>query len=437
MKADAPTRNPSRRDTAKLGLLFAILYFVQSAGEPVAGLVAQPVRSLMRSWGESPATIATFAALVSLPWSLKPLYGLLSDLVPLAGYRRRSYLILTSGLATASFVALYLLRPGAGSATLLLVLLIVPTVSLAFGDVLVDALMVEKGQPTGTTGILQSVQWAASYTATLLIGVLGGYLSQRGMQLEAFLVVAALCLLTLVLSWRFVTEERHRPGESFRETLEGLKAAASSRTLLAIAAFLFLWSLDPLSTTIVYLHTTVHLGLSEQFFGITISVLAIGCIVASVAYAFYCRRVSPAALAHAAILLGALSQAAYWTMEGRVSAIVVHVIVGFTWMTGSLIQLDLAARICPPKAAATVFAVLMALTNLASSLGEWLGGAWYESLLASMSGSAAFATMVGFGVAAKLSCWLLYVIMPRGMALREVLVQSSSDRSGGEGGLRP
>jgi hypothetical protein len=43
-------------------------------------------------------------------------------------------------------------------------------------------------------------------------------------------------------------------------------------------------------------------------------------------------------------------------------------------MTATLIQLDLAARSCPPEAAGTVFATLMALENFAASLSTWLGG---------------------------------------------------------------
>ena len=35
-------------------IFFAALYFVQSVGDPTSGLVAQPVRSLLKSWGESP-----------------------------------------------------------------------------------------------------------------------------------------------------------------------------------------------------------------------------------------------------------------------------------------------------------------------------------------------------------------------------------------------
>lgn len=45
--------------------------------------------------------VAVLVGLAGLPWVVKPLYGFLSDSVPLFGYRRRSYLILC-GLAGAT-----------------------------------------------------------------------------------------------------------------------------------------------------------------------------------------------------------------------------------------------------------------------------------------------------------------------------------------------
>jgi hypothetical protein len=77
-------RTQTSTEPVKLGALFAVLYFVQGMGELVAGLVAQPVRSLLRSWGDGAAYIAAFSAAVSIPKTLKPLYGFLSDFVPFA-----------------------------------------------------------------------------------------------------------------------------------------------------------------------------------------------------------------------------------------------------------------------------------------------------------------------------------------------------------------
>ena len=83
-------------------IFFAALYFVQSVGDPTSGLIAQPVRSLLRSWGESPAALGALMALLAVPWTIKPIFGLLSDFVPLFGSRRRNYLLLANGLSVVS-----------------------------------------------------------------------------------------------------------------------------------------------------------------------------------------------------------------------------------------------------------------------------------------------------------------------------------------------
>ena len=133
-------RELTRRDSV-LGLtsLFAAIYFVQSVGDPTSGLIAQPVRSLLNHWGESPASIATFMAVMALPWALKPLLALLSDFVPLFGSRRRSYLLVATAAAAIGLGILYFAPVAAGHRGLLLTLLVVPTLGIAFTDVLADA----------------------------------------------------------------------------------------------------------------------------------------------------------------------------------------------------------------------------------------------------------------------------------------------------------
>ncbi len=41
-----------------------------------------------------PAELSTLTGLFTLPWTIKPIYGFLSDGLPSFGYKRRSYLIL-------------------------------------------------------------------------------------------------------------------------------------------------------------------------------------------------------------------------------------------------------------------------------------------------------------------------------------------------------
>ncbi len=99
--------NSSSRFVTGVAAFFATMYFIQGVGDPTSGLIAQPVRSLLKSWGDSPTTIAAFMALLALPWSLKVLFGLLSDAVPLFGSRRRNYLLISSVSASVGLLALY------------------------------------------------------------------------------------------------------------------------------------------------------------------------------------------------------------------------------------------------------------------------------------------------------------------------------------------
>jgi hypothetical protein len=48
--------------------------------------------------GLGPAEAAELTSFATLPWVIKPVYGFLTDTIPLFGYRRKTYLVL-AGLA--------------------------------------------------------------------------------------------------------------------------------------------------------------------------------------------------------------------------------------------------------------------------------------------------------------------------------------------------
>ena len=166
-----------RTETALLCALFGALYFTQGVSEPTEGLVVQPTRWLLKSWGETNEQITSFAAWITLPWLFKPLYGLIADFLPLGRNRRKNYLILTTAVACLGFLGLYFYPPGPKAESWLFWALFVPTVAVAFTDVVVDALMIAVGQPRGITGHLQAIQWTAIWAATILNGELGGQFS--------------------------------------------------------------------------------------------------------------------------------------------------------------------------------------------------------------------------------------------------------------------
>jgi len=394
---------------------FATLYFVQSVGDPTSGLIAQPLRSLLRSWGESPAALSALMALLAIPWSIKPAFGLLSDFVPLFGSRRRNYLLLANGIAAVSLLLLVLIPLSPENRWLLFALLLPTTTGIALGDVIVDALMVEKGQPLGLTGRFQSIQWAAANAALLLTGVLGGYIAETKLQSLAFALCAGLWMFAFVVAWRFAGEDRdeHLNAESFHETGAALLGVVRDPLFLAVCVLLTLWSFNPVWGSVLYLHMTEGLGFSEQSFGNVTSAFFAGSLIGSIGYSIYCRSVRLSILLHLSIVTAIVSNAIYWQLSSVASAYIVSVIAGAAYMTGTLIQLDLTARIIPARAAATVFAAVMALTNFAGSGSEAFGGWLFETTKESYDGNVAFSLAVLVSVMAAMSCWLVVPALRR------------------------
>jgi predicted MFS family arabinose efflux permease len=345
---------------------------------------------------------------------LKPLYGLLTDFVPIFGSRRRGYLLLCSAVTVLSLVFLFFFPPQKGTFGLFMVLLLVANTGVAFTDIVVDALMVEKGQPLGMTGRLQSIQWACIYAATILTGTLGGFLSERSWQHHAFLICGIVTLPTVIMAWFFVDESRGPVSTgSFRGDLKVLMHTARSPSILLVCAFLFLLNFNPFSSTVLYLRMTNDLGWSEQFSGNCTSLASIGALLGSVAYGFYCRRVPFFRLVYLGIAANVASTLCYWAMTSQTSAAIVSVFSGLTLLTATLIQLDLAARTCPVAAAGTTFALLMAVSNLGFSSSTWVGGHLFDMLPTLISKTAAFNTLVAIGAACTAAAWLLVPLLQR------------------------
>lgn len=364
-------------------LLFAALYFVQGMNETATGLVHQPIYSLLKRWGTNPGQMTTLVALLGWPWCCKPLFGLLSDFVPFAGYRRKSYLVATAFMTSVCFCGLYTLMPlPSGSRMFLMLSLMIPTFAVTFADVVLDALVIEAGQPRGITARLQSVRWGASYAATILTGQLGGKLCQRHHEAWAFLICGLLATAALVLTVLCVREPRVVAVEDDLPTIRSTFAQAMrSRAVLWVGAFLFLWHFNPFTESVLYLHITGTLaarGMNDAFYGDMISMLAVGSIAACVTYGVYGRKLPMRWMVPVAVAGGVASTLTYGFIAGHASAMVVSLVVGFTYMTANLVQCDLAARACPLHAAGTIFGLFMALCNVSTLVATAAGGFCYK-----------------------------------------------------------
>jgi len=139
---------------------------------------------------------------------------------------------------------------------------------------------------------------------------------------------------------------------------------------------------------------TESLHLDESLYGQTVSVQAIAAVLASATYGAICRRVAFVRLVWGCVVLAILSTLCFLALRGPTSAYVVAAFFGYTSMLASLVQLDIAARYCPPAVAGTVFAILMSVSNLSTAVAEAAGGWLYSAWLPEAGAEGAYALLV-------------------------------------------
>ncbi|MGH6689290.1 MAG: MFS transporter [Gammaproteobacteria bacterium] len=359
----------------RLAILFAVVYFAQG----MWNLPVQTMTVVLKERGLSSSAVADFFLLSMIPWVIKPVYGLLSDLVPFFGRRRKSYFLLSSGLASAAGFALALSTEHGYER--LAWLYAAMGFGLAFTDVLADAIMVETGKPRGLTGAFQSVQWASISVATLAVGVLGGYFAHTRAMRGAFVLAACFPLVSFAMVLAFIREPASRfDRAAVREALRAIREAAIHRDVWIVAGFIFLANFNPLFGPAFLYYQTDVLRFDQWFIGVLGSVTAVGGIVGALIYAPLSRRVPLERLIVFTIAGGAAGTFAYLFYRGPVSAPLIDAIYGVVGMTLLLSLLDLAAKACPKRAEGTFFALLMSVNNGSLQLSTNAGGRLYDAL---------------------------------------------------------
>lgn len=374
---------PPRSDVRRLATLFGVVYAAQGICQVVL-LLNQPIKFYLRqSLGYSADKIAAFMAFVMIPWMIKPAYGLLSDFVPIAGYRRKTYLLLMNLLAAGAFCW----AAGVNSVAMLTAAIFVTALGVACSDVVVDALMVESGQRTGRVKLFQGVQWTCVNVAGILSALAGGYLCQHFAPDRAFRIAAMICAgvaaTVAVVAWLLVREPRARlDAVQLRAAARGVASAFTSLRLWLILLYMLLAHFNPGMQTPLYLHQTETLGFSELTYGRLDSVTSVGYVVGAVVFTLVVsRRFSTRGsivIGLLAISAGALS---YLIMRDVRTAVVANFCYGVGYMLSALALLSLAAESCPRRAEGFTFAAIMSVMNFAMQGADYLGSYLYEHVL--------------------------------------------------------
>jgi MFS family permease len=373
-------RSPDADGISRLMLFFAIVYTVEGIGQAKVGVIWQPLTHYLKeSQDWTPVQIAASLAVLDVPWIVKPLYGMLSDFLPLFGYRRRSYLL----LANVGAIAAFLWTTQALTPAPIVFALLLTSIAMAASSTVCGALLVENGQKHRASAAFINQQWlwfnVAVMVATLLGGELIEYLSPEG-ALHAAAGIAAAAPIAIVVSCVWLVDEAPAGINiaEFRRALRGFLETFRSRTLWLVAAFLFFYYFSPGFGTPLYFHMTDHLHFSQGMIGLLSSVSAGGWVAGGLIYRYRLSTMAARALLNLSIWAGTLSTLAFLGLVDETSAIAIYFLNGVAGMIANIATLALAADHCPRHSEGFAFAALMSVMNVATPLHDTIGALLYE-----------------------------------------------------------
>jgi predicted MFS family arabinose efflux permease len=339
---------------------------------------------------------------MTLPLTIKPLFGLLTDFLPWAGKRRGPHLIAVSLITSLGWLLLAGLKsPSYGAALLLLVMV---NVGFVLSDVVCDGVMVERGKERGTTGMFQAVQIGTLYATLVVTGFGGGWLAQHASYRNVFILAAVFPVLTAISAFWVDESGVGDLRETAARGWKGLSGMLLDRKSWAVALGIFLWSFCPFLGTAQFYYQSEALHLSPIFIG---GLATAGGLAGMAGAAVFARMTGGGTekVARASIWLGAPLSLLYLFYRGPLSILLLTVLFSLSGVVFRLAWMDLAAKSCPEGAEATVFAAYMAVFNIAASASNTLGGALYERLAASHGAYMAMILLSLIGTAGTLAAW--------------------------------
>ncbi|KAI3910783.1 hypothetical protein MKW98_030591 [Papaver atlanticum] len=379
-------------DLSPDNIAVSMVYFVQG----VLGLSRLAVSFYLKDdLHLDPAETAVVTGVSALPWLIKPLYGFISDSVPLFGYRRRSYLVLSGLLGALSWSLMASLVDDKYGAAFCILL---GSLSVAFSDVVVDSMVVERarGESQSTSGSLQSLCWGSSAFGGIVSAYFSGSLVDAYGVRFVFGITALLPLITSAVA--VVVKEKptsrstggHNLSlvgagffESSKQNIIQLLGAIRQPNIFLPTLFIFLWQATPHSESAMFYFTTNKLGFTPEFLGRVKLVTSVASLIGVGLYNGFLKNVPLRKIFLVTTIIGSalgMTQVILVTGLNRqfgISdewfAVGDSLIITVLGQASFMPVLVLAARLCPAGMEATLFATLMSISNGGSVIGGLLG----------------------------------------------------------------
>ena len=353
--------------------MFGLLYFTQ-------GTILSYFTALnglyFLSRGLSMTDLGIFSTIALIPFVIKVFLGMLSDRVNLLGMgHRKPYILLGLAVQTLCLVAVPFIDPGAaywGFVALAFVL----QMGMALYDTCTDGLALDT-TPVAEKGTIQGFMVGGRALGVVVTASAMGLIAEHVSWLAVFWLLAGLTLLPipLVLGVR----EAARPVE---RTFDWKAFGAFKHgTVVALAALGFVFFLIIAGANQLvnpFLETEFGIGLSTA--GFITTVWGIGVVAGSFVSGALVDRLGDRNATRIALGVALLGTLALAVIVSPALAWPLVALFGLAYGTYQTVYFALAMEHTDPRIAASMFSILMAVTNVAQGVGMGVSGALADGI---------------------------------------------------------
>ncbi|NGX17203.1 MFS transporter [Wenzhouxiangella sp. XN24] len=366
------------------------MYFAQGIPQ---GFLSIAIPAWLASLGVSAGDIASYLAVIVLPWAFKLVAGPFMDRFEFLPMGRRRPWVLGAQLGlTLSFLALTLVRQPDEQMGLLMLIGVLINSFAATQDVAVDGMAIdltpvnEQGRLNAFMSFGKAIGWAGT------AAVSGVLLATAGMAVTA--LVASAVSGVLLLAFVFVLERpgervlpwsagkagsRHQPGNSFRAVFAGLNAVLWTRASVVVMAIMLFdglvsgygHALMPVAAVNLFGYTAPQWSQLVAIMGLVgaVAALSLGPMIDR----FGVKRMLILTTAVVGVHAFMLAQTQFmWENSAYIRVML------SAWVLMSPVVMvcviALAMTVCSSAASATQFAIYMSTANLGAAAGSKLFG---------------------------------------------------------------
>ncbi|GAV68633.1 BT1 domain-containing protein [Cephalotus follicularis] len=184
--------------------LVCLIYFTQGFRSFVWTAVSYQLKDMLKL---SPSASQFVFSVSFFPWSIKPIYGIVSDCIPIKGRKRIPYLVISTVLSLVPWLILGLNATLRSSRWHLMICLTVQNLGSAMADVVVDAMIAEavRFERASFAGDLQSISWMTMALGGICGSLLGGY-ALTNLQIDIIFLLFSVLPTIQLLSCGLVEE---------------------------------------------------------------------------------------------------------------------------------------------------------------------------------------------------------------------------------------